>query len=533
MSRRPPIKPFEGRLRSVLSLFFLLAAGCASLPASRGGTVELVILHTNDCHGGHRPVRAPGSAPDAPPRLGGAAALMTFVDGWRRTAGDSAVLLLDAGDIYQGTPEGTETKGKLSIALMNLLGYDAGAIGNHEFDHGVDNLRGLLADARFPLMAENVVDARAGGRPREIPAPVILVRQGVRIGIAGLVTEDLAKVALVDPVNGWVAERELPPAIAAVRQLRDSGAQVIILVTHVGTEHDSRLAAGLAAALPARAGGRPPVDLIVGGHSHTRLDTPLWVAGIPIVQTGANGRAVGEVRVRWDRGASRVTGLEYRVVDLKLENYPEDSRVTTFLAPWLADIDERMNVVVGTAAVLIDRGGRGGGSSRLGNLQTDIVREAMGTQVCFQNKGGIRANLAAGPVRLRDLYTVSPFGNTVVTLELSGRDLRTILEGSLSGAITGIEFSGLRAWYDPDRAVGDRVTRIEVGGQPLEGDRFYTVATNSFLGYGGDGYTQFKDARNWRDTGRIWLELEVEWWKRQAGPITGTAEARWIRDETR
>lgn len=511
-------------LRSLLLLVF---AACATVPSARD-PLEIIILHTNDCHGGHRGVRAPGSAPEAPPRLGGAAALSSFVHGWRERAGETSVLFLDAGDMYQGTPEGTESRGKLTIALMNLLGYDAAAIGNHEFDHGVDNLKELLAASAFPMMAENLEDARAGGRPLEVDAPRIFVRNGVRVGVAGIITENLAKVALVDPVNGWVALPELAPAVAASRQLRDSGAEIIILVTHIGVENDSRLAAGLAATLPRRAGGRPPVDLIVGGHSHTRLDTPIWVAGIPIVQTGANGRAVGEVRLRWDPVARRPSGLGYRVVDLRHETYPEDPRVTEFLAPWLAEIDSRMNVVVGTAAIPIRRGGRGAGSSRLGNLQTDIVRDALGVEICFHNKGGIRADLAAGPVRLRDLYTVSPFGNTVVTLELPGSAIRRILEGSLSGAITGMEFSGLRAWADPGRPVGSRVTRVEVAGRPLEDARYYTVATNSFLGYGGDGYAEFKDARNWRDTGRIWLELEVAWWRSQAGAVSGTDEARWV-----
>lgn len=516
------------------SLTTNVAPTVAADSGDSGDIVELIILHTNDCHGGHRPVRAPHTPVDAPPRLGGAAALATFVQGWRDRAGDSYVLLLDAGDIYQGTPEGSETKGKLSVALMNLLRYDAMAIGNHEFDHGVANLKGLIADATFPMMAENLRDARTGARPREVPPPVLFERGGIKIGVASVTTEELAKVALLNPRDGWTAERELPDATRGAAILRDSGADLILLLTHIGVDHDSALIAGFGdwyRAHPVNGNPTPPgVALVVGGHSHTRLDRPLVVAGVPIVQTGANGKTVGEVRLRWDRRNRRVVGLDYRVVDLMLDTYPEDARVTEFLKPWLVDIDRRMNVVIGRALIPVTRGGRGAASSLMGNLQSDIIHEAIRTDIVFHNKGGMRADIAAGPVRLRDLYTVSPFGNTIVTMRMTGAQVRAVLEKSLSGGITGIEFSGLKAWFDASRPPGDQVVRVEVNGRPLEPERLYTIATNSFLGYGGDGYTEFRGARDWLDTGKIWLDAEVAYWRahRRRG-VTPPRESRWVR----
>lgn len=493
-------------LKRSIAFFLLFFAACS-------GTEEIVILHTNDVHGNIRALRATGQ--DSRALVGGTASLSTFVKRWRaKMGGDTGILLVDAGDIFQGTPEGNETKGRLTIELMNLLRYDAGAIGNHEFDFGVPNLKALTSLAQFPLMAENLRDTFTHARPREIDAPFILDHNGIKIGIGGIITEDLEKVTNLDTT--WYVTSEVSSAREIARTLRAEGAEIVVLLSHVGVENDSIIAASV-----------PEIDLIIGGHSHTRLDEPVVVNGVPIVQTGSRGTTAGEIRLMWDPGRRRISKLSYRVVDLFHSEYPPDTEVTLFIEPWLVELDKTMNRVVGRALEPIGRSNAKHASSPLGNLQTDLMREASGADVAFQNKGGTRADLAEGELQLRDLYAVSPFGNTLVTMKLTGQQIRTILEQSLGDGYTPLEISGLTVYYDLSRSKGDRVVNIFVGDKPLDPNMGYLAATNSFLGSGGDAYPYFTWGKDFRDTGRNLLDIERANVEAHPEGIRGRPERRW------
>ncbi len=522
----------------VAGIVFLLSA-CAALEpvappeVSSARDAEIVILHTNDVHGNIRPLKGTWIRRDTPPLVGGTASLSTFVKGWSaRRGGDTGVLLLDAGDFFQGTPEGNNSKGRLMIELMNRLGYDAAALGNHEFDFGMENLREILRLARFPVMAENAVDRRTGRKPVELSAPVIIEQDGVRIGLAGLLTEELAKVAAVDPIEGWTVSDEVRAAAAAAIELRRRGADLVVIISHCDVDRDSVIAATYRNALPAEI-GVPAIDLIVGGHSHTRLDTPLVVGGVRIVQTGGRGTAPGEVRISWDRANRRIRHFNARIVELVHDTYPEDPEIASFLSPHYAEIDRSMNRVVGRAPEGIDRRAHRGISSPLGNLQTDLVRAAGRAEIAINNKGGIRADIERGEVTFRDLYVVSPFGNTVVTMKLTGAQVRSLLEKALDGHHTTFEISGMTVRYDMSRPVGSRVGRVTVEGVPLDEARLYTVATNSFLGGGGDAYSEFREGKDSYDTGRTLLEIQVDHFERNPGGVFGVDEMRWIAEPGR
>lgn len=520
-------------LRRALALagLILVSLSCSCAPAQRRDAIasdEIVILHTNDVHGAVRPSKATWINRDSPPLCGGTASMMTFIRAWRRAAGgDTGILLFDAGDIFQGTPEGNETKGSLMIALMNLLKYDAGAIGNHEFDFGIENVKKLLRESKFPQMAENLHLRGTDERPPEIDGPILLERKGVRIGVAGLITEDLAKVTTWDETAPWHADAEIPAARKTVRELRARGADMVILLTHCGVEHDTMIAEHVDDDDTAPGATPAKIDLIIGGHSHTRLDTAIVQNGIPIVQTGSRGTTIGEIRLRWDHAQHRVSSFHYRLVDLVQSEYPEDTEVKAFLAPWFADIDKRMNRIVGRALKPIARGSRAPVSSALGNLQTDLMRAAAGTEIAFSNKGGLRADVPQGELRLRDLFAVSPFGNTIVTMKLPGATIRAILEQSLSYGTTPLEFSGMTVWFDQSRSPRDRVVNIFVGGKPIGEERLYTVATNSFLAGGGDGYPWFRDGVEIHDTGRNILDVEVAHYESHPEGVAGPEERRW------
>jgi 2',3'-cyclic-nucleotide 2'-phosphodiesterase/3'-nucleotidase len=523
-----------GLLIAILVLFGVASACVVPVAETHD---DIVLIHTNDIHGNVRPLPATWLRRDPPPLVGGAGAFATFVDEWRRLRGGrEGVLLLDAGDIYQGTPEGNESRGRLMIDLFNRFEYDAITLGNHEFDHGLDNLSELIKAADFPVLAANLRDAKTGRLPDGVLPSIEVRRSGVRIGIIGLLTEDLAKVAAVDVENGWHPLGEIETARAEAERLRRAGVDLVFLLSHCGLDRDSVIALNLGKRGPpgSPARERPLIDLIIGGHTHSRLAQPLVVNEVPIVQTGGRGTAAGILRFSYDRTRRRMKVISYRMEDLFLDRYPENPETVEFLRPWFEDIDRRMNRIVGFAPQAITRSseyarGAEQGSSPLGNLQTDLMRRITGAEIAFQNRGGIRADIPAGQVRLRDLYVVSPFGNTLVTMELTGRHIRRIVEGGLSGGRSGLEFSGIVVHYDPALPAWRQVTKILVDGAPLVDDRWYKVATNNFLGGGGDAYPEFGEGRNVVDSNRPFLDHEVANFEANPSGVTAPRENRWVK----
>ncbi|MBL4889332.1 MAG: bifunctional metallophosphatase/5'-nucleotidase [Candidatus Lindowbacteria bacterium] len=505
---------------------------------------EIIIAHTNDVHGNFRARKATWLKSEEDVWVGGSASLMGFVKELREENGETGILLFDGGDIFQGTPEGNETKGQLAIEIMNQLKYDFAALGNHEFDYGIPNLKELLALAEFPMMAENLKDETTGDVPVGLGRPRIIEIKGTKIGIFGLTTEDLNKVAVIDPKEGWTILPEVAVADTTARTLRDSGAEMVIMVSHCGLRNDSLTAFWLGEMAKEEPNGkyknRPVIDLIVGGHSHTRLTEPEKVRGTYIVQAGSRGAGVGLIRLRWDQFKKKIARFEYEIADLYLDTYPEDPGMIAFLEPRFKDIDKKMNVVVGRAKGDIHKGqkhGHGQGrrlvlSTPLGNLQTDIMRAQTNAAIAFQNKGGMRAPIAAGEIRLRDLYAVSPFGNTIVTMHMSGEAVKntikaSLMESKLGGGYTPLEISGLTVYYDHGRPMGDRLVNVFVNGKPLDDKKTYLVAVNSFLGGGGDAYPLFKEASHFKDTGKTMLGAMVEFFKGQPSGVAPDKEKRW------
>lgn len=527
---------------TAVAVFLPLSSACATvqrvLPLR--DTRSIIILHTNDVHGNFRPIKVTRTPSDTPVWVGGSASMATFINGWENSPDRDRILLVDAGDIYQGTPEGNETKGGLAIAVMNRLGYDVMSIGNHEFDFGMENLRNLLAKAEFPTMAENLREKSTDCRPAEVDGPMIIERDGVRIGVFGVITEDLAKVTGLGENGEWRAGGEVQAAETTAIMLRDSGAEMVLMISHCGLSNDSLTAFFLEKiAIEEHGGryaGRPLVDVIVGGHSHTIIETPVEVGGAVIVQAGSRGTSIGQLKIEWDKWRRKVRKADYKLVSLDVEKYPPNAEMEAFLSPHFSSVDRVMNEVVGNALGYFWKEDRDTEtpyySSPLGNLLADIMRSVTGADIAFQNKGGIRAPLAAGPVRLRDLYSVSPFGNNVVTLTMTGQQILDVIqavltESKLGGGYTPLEISGITVYYDPARPSGDRLVNTLVGPRALARNAEYRIATNAFLADGGDGYPQFKGAKTVVDSGRTLLSVEIDYFKSMTDGVAPDGENRW------
>ncbi|MHC5036412.1 MAG: bifunctional metallophosphatase/5'-nucleotidase [Planctomycetota bacterium] len=488
------------------------------LAGEDAASVRLTLLHTNDMHGRLLPQRL--GKKKVP--TGGIARVAGYAAKVRKAleAEGGKAVLLDAGDAYAGTPEGKIPKGRLCIEMMNAAGYTAACIGNHEFDDGIENLEALAALATFPLLAANMVVKGKGTPPPWVKPYLLLDVGGVKVAILGAVTVDTDMISGgADTVLFMNEEASLR---RAARQAKKEGALLCIALTHIGFDRDRELSYAL-----------PEISILIGGHSHTYLRKGWKNArtGVWVLQAGCHATHVGRVDLVLSRATGKILSLSASLVSLKGEDVPEDPGVKALLEKKSEAIRKAMDSPIGEVAHRLDRSGRrySGVSTPLGNLLADLMREAGKADIAFHNRTGIREILPEGPVTLRDVYKVCPFGNTVFTMDLTGKDILALLEYSHSkGNRFLLEVSGAKVVYDPAREVGQRVISVEGGGKPLDPDATYRVATSNFIAAGGDGHEIFPKGKNRKDTGILTRDRLAEK-IRSSSPLRVEYEKRLIK----
>jgi 2',3'-cyclic-nucleotide 2'-phosphodiesterase (5'-nucleotidase family) len=460
-------------MRLTVCLALLGAVACAppgAIPAGAASGRFLRIIGTNDFHGALEP-----RADSAGVQLGGGAHMAAAI---RAAAAECAprceVLLLDGGDMFQGTPASNTAYGLPVVELFNELGYAAAALGNHEFDWGIDTLRARMRDARFNVLGANV--RYADGRDVEwIPNDTIVTRGRARIGIIGLSTQQTPTTTRPQNVAHLRFADPAPVVDAHARSLRARGATHVVVVGHVG----GRCAAtcdgevfDLARALT------EPVDAIVSGHSHTLLDTT--VKGIPVVQARSRGQSIEVVDLPLE-GSAPARGEVRPVLTAQIT---PDPAAAAIVARWTARVAGEFSRPVATLA---ERLSRAGAQHSLGNLIADAQRAAAGTDVAVMNSGGIRADLDSGVVTYGELFEVQPFDNTLVRVTMRGSDLRSYLGQIVARGRPNAHVSGASIVYSRDSAGAGRIDTVRVAGRPIDDSASYTVAINDFMAAGGDG----------------------------------------------
>lgn len=483
MSPRP--SRLSGRPPVALALLALTLGPIPACTGARRGEepVHVVVLHTNDLHGQVLP--RSGRGPDGVEReLGGLPRLAAELSALRRELAGAAdaVLVVDAGDWFQGTPEGRVDGGLGFLRAMEALDYDACAVGNHELDLGLAHLEELLGAVDLPAVCANVRDS--GGEPVSWVAPYRVVSAaGLDVALVGLITVDTPDLTHADARERLAFEE---PADVLARLRADpalEGVEWFLPITHQGVEADRRLARA-----------HPDLPLVVGGHSHTFLDDDVLEGGVRVVQAGANARAIGRVDLWLDRDG-RCLASEATLVSLVGEAAPgdADARVDELCADLALRADLRLAETVGELARPLERS-RGLGSSPSDAWIADAMRRRTGADVAVHNRGGTRTDLPAGPVTRRDLFELVPFDNHLVTVTLSGAELRELLRASIQGrSRPGLEPSGLVIALDGGETPS--LADVLVDGVPLDDARELRVTTNSFLAGGGDGYTAFRAGR--------------------------------------
>ncbi len=472
---------------------FTLSRAWADIGRLGGGSHEFTILYTNDFHSAFEPIPAywlPGS-----PLLGGAAHLATLVERERAKAPTS--FLLDSGDMFTGTVSHL-THGEALMEMMTLMRYDAMSAGNHEFDYGWKIFDHAAARVSFPILCCNI---RYKGTGIRFTRPyTIIERNGVRLGVIGVMGLNVARYTIMP---SKVAELEFTDPVeearACVAELREA-VDVLVVLGHQGlpgamqtdAENDPEVQRPLDEDL-AFCGAVPGIDLYIGAHSHHGLDQPIVHPDTKtlITQTYGYGTRLGRVRLKVRDRKIVAHDIELlKVWSAELPAHAEvaarDAHYRRLIAPEIGPAFSRTNTR------LIRKYNR---ESPLGALATDAMRAKTGADIAITNAGGLRADLPAGAIDRGRILDVFPFLNDTVTVELAGADLRGVLEHGLSLKAGMAQVSGLQATYDLNRSAGSRLVSLEIGGQPVDNQKIYRVATNSFLAEGGDGYGSLKKGR--------------------------------------
>ncbi len=516
--------------KPLLSAVAIVLATATGVTAEAGYTLHIV--HINDLHSRVEPVNrfdsTCGGEDNAEGKcFGGYARVATKIDELRRELQGRNVLVLDAGDQYQGSLMYTTYKGDAEIEFMNRIGFDAMAVGNHEFDDGDEGLAKLADGVRFPVVSGNIDVSGSGELAGKIHDHVVLEVGGESIGIVSALAVDTAETS--SPSAAVVFMDEIESLRRDVATLEARGVDKIIALTHVGLPNDIRIAEEV-----------DGIDAVVGGHSHTLLSNtvegappyPVMAGGTPVVQAYAYSKFVGHLTIKFDDDGNVVEASGDTI--LLDASVAEDPAIKARVAELAGPIEEMKTRVVARAASAIDgeRSSCRAGECEMGNLVTDAMLDRVkgrGIDVALQNGGGLRASIDGGEVTMGEVLTVLPFQGTLSTFTTKGRTLIDALENGVSQVEEGAgrfpQVAGMSFTWDPDAAPGSRVSGVMVGGSPIDPSATYGVVTNNYVRNGGDGYKMFSDADDAYDFGPNLADVLAEYMA-AVGPVAPKLEGR-------
>jgi 5'-nucleotidase len=468
-------------------------------------TVDLQVLGVNDLHGNLEPTQVSGKP------AGGVAWLASYLR--QAEAQDpKGTIVAHAGDTVGASPLiSSWFHDEPTIEATNLMKFDVGTLGNHEFDEGGTEMLRMIRGghredgkqfkdgtdtsdpnfpgADYPYVSANVVAADTG-RP-VLPPFTVIKREGIPVGIIGVTTTETPSIVVPDAVAPYKFLDLSDSVNQQVAVLHRMGVHTIVVLAHAGGFQDpGKDPAG--EVLDETKQMDPDVDLVVAGHTHSYLNTK--VNNALVVQAYKYGTAFEQVKLTVDRRTRDVTASSANVVT----TYDDGAQPAPDLASLVQTFKDRIAPVaqrsVGTSAAAVTRDTTPAGESGLGDLIADAQASTAGAQLAFMNPGGIRADLKAGALTYSDLFSVQPFDNGLARMSLTGAQIKAVLEQQFNDAGDKIlQIAGLRETYDRTRAAGDRITGLTLAdGTAIDPAATYTVALNSFLATGGDGFTVFK-----------------------------------------
>ncbi|MEL7345641.1 MAG: bifunctional metallophosphatase/5'-nucleotidase [Pseudomonadota bacterium] len=522
----------------------LMTASAALALSAGAGMAEysITIVHTNDFHDRFEPISRFNNAcregdNEEGKCFGGMARVATAIAQARERHDN--LLVVDAGDQFQGSLFFQVYAGDVQAEMMNLAGYDAMAVGNHEFNNGPEGLVRFIEQVDFPVLMSNADLAGEPALAAVIEGSVVIEKAGERIGLIGVTPINNGEISTPGPN---ITFTDPSAAIQGeIDALEADGVDKIILLSHSGYATDLVIAMNT-----------DGLDLIVGGHSNTLLSNtddgavdsyPSMMNGVPIVQAFAYGKYLGELEVTFDDDGNVTSAVGEPI--LLDGSIPEDEAVVARLASLAEPLDAFRNEVVAEAAVNLDgqRESCRFMECEMGNLIADAILERtkdQGIQIAIQNGGGIRASIDPGDITKGEVISVLPFQNVLATFFIPGSAVKAALENAVTQYddpdATGrfAQVAGLKYTITKSAPTGERISDIMVmegdAFVPLDMDKMYGVASNDFLRRGGDGYSMFVDAENAYDFGPDLADVFEEFLASNA-PVSPYIEGRIMINE--
>ncbi|MEM8980496.1 MAG: bifunctional metallophosphatase/5'-nucleotidase [Pseudomonadota bacterium] len=508
-----------------------LSAGAAS------ADYTLNIVHINDLHSRIEPINRFDSTCGADDNaegkcFGGVARVATKIAELREQFAGQNLLVLDAGDQYQGSLMYTTYKGDVEIEFAEQIGFDAMAVGNHEFDDGDEGLAKLADGVSFPIISGNIDVSASNVLAGKIDNHVVLEVGGEKIGIISALAVDTVETS--SPSASVVFTDEIAALSADVAALEAEGVTKIIALNHVGLAKDLDIARNV-----------PGLDAVIGGHSHTLMSNtkegamkyPQMVGTVPVVQAYAYSKYVGLLTLVFD-DAGNVTSATGDTILLDA-SVAEDAGIVARVKELAGPIEEMKTRIVASAAAPIegDRNVCRVQECEMGNLVADAMLDRVkdqGITIAIQNAGGVRASIDAGDVTMGEVLTVLPFQNTLSTFQVSGQTVIDALENGVSqveevkGRFPAV--AGLKFTWDASVAPNEgRIQEVMVmeGGAfvPIDPAKTYGLVSNNYVRGGGDGYKMFVDAANAYDYGPDLADVVAEFMAAK-GEFTPVVEGR-------
>ena len=519
-----------------LGLVLTLLAACSppapeTAPAPAAEPLRIQVVHSSDFHGRLLPQVVNGDT------VGGSALMAAHLDSLR-VRFDGPTIVLSGGDIMQGTAISNLAWGRPAIDVHNRKGLDASALGNHEFDWGLDTLRARVEESEFPWLGANVYLEGTREHPEWARPWVILERSGVRVGVIGVALATTPEVVMAGQTDGLEFGPEAEAIDRSVRELRDEGVDFVVVTGHVGVicespgeapEEPSQGCQGRAMEILQAL--QEPVDLFVGGHTHLR--NLIEVDGVSLMQDPAYSIALAVARLQ--RGSDGPVEVIHRsIIPTDRRSGDPDTAMARVVEEWAEAVRPVMEEPVARLAGPMSNEDRQPRENPAGNLLADAQRWAAGTDVGLVNNGSLRRSLPAGDISFGVLYEFQPFQNELVTIRVDGRLLREILEfGLTDDGAPWVHLSGLQVRYDPDARRGDRIREIRrEDGTPVQPDEWVTIGTTEFLATGGDGYEVLTRGEV-QGTGITDVDGLADYLRAQGDPVAVPEVGRWTRVEAR
>ena len=493
-------------LFAVLAVAGMLLASCkttepeptqVSIPKQYGAiqakapSNQVDVLLFNDFHGNVAEDARPGKGKNA-----GMAKLLGYVHTAQMENPNTIVVA--GGDNYQGTAISNLTYGAPVSAMMKAMGVTACAVGNHEFDWGVNHMNEWQKDGGFTFLAANIVDKNTK-KPVSWAKPYKFVTKGgYKIAFVGLAHPDTVTLTKAEHVSGLDFTDPVAAGQQWVDYLRAGKAKegkpdVILALTHIDSDQKGEEISGNAVALTQIKG----LDGVLSAHSHRTVAGV--VNGMPIMQAYCYGRAIGKLSITFDEN-KKIASITPAVDEIwkHKDTIIEDEEGKAVYDKYDADLKPILGEVIGTAAAEFTHERKDKGSNTLlGVWAAEVQRKAAKADIAIQNGGGLRRTLAAGNITVGDLYEIMPFDNYLVVFDLPGSEIKKAIDhGIMNPNITDGQFAGLKVEYDGTKPFESRITSIALAdGTPLDMNKSYKVVVNDFMFTGGDKY-DFSKATN-------------------------------------